>query len=116
VARRRHKLRDRLNNDAQNNILIETRFSNSLKIRFPEVQYPALRQLVKEVNLPKSIANPQLQISRYNPKLELLPPNITNDDMDEDDDDDELELELELDLELESEGLDVESDGEEVII
>lgn len=57
--------------DADNNILIETRTSNFLKSNFAETYYLALKVPVSEIQLPLEIANKNLILSPYNPRLEL---------------------------------------------
>lgn len=57
-------------NDALNNILIESRASNNAKSNFPEVFYPVLREMLLEVDLPKWMANKDLEMSPYDARFE----------------------------------------------
>lgn len=61
-------LQDR--HDENNNILIETRSSNFFKWHFAESTYPVLKQMLGEVDIPLSIANPDLELSAVDSRFE----------------------------------------------
>lgn len=46
-------------NDALNNILCETRFTNSLKHNFPTIDYEFLLEVIRSINMPKHLYDPQ---------------------------------------------------------
>jgi hypothetical protein len=61
-------LQDR--NDELNNILIETRMSNMLKMNYHEYWYPLLKKTIMDLNIPTEIANENLVPSPFNTVLE----------------------------------------------
>ncbi|KAH7129774.1 hypothetical protein B0J13DRAFT_610892 [Dactylonectria estremocensis] len=56
--------------DERNNILIETRTSNYLKLGYDERWYPDLKALILEVEIPVELANEELIPSPLNPQFE----------------------------------------------
>lgn len=75
-------------NAKENSILVETQTSNYLKSNYHEVHYPDLKAMILEVGkLPLAIANPGLQMSPYDAKLDRLRRRIpVMDDSDSEDD------------------------------
>ena len=66
-------LRQRLNADATNNILIETRASNFLKYNFAEYHYPQLQDLAREMkDIPLWMADEDLDLGEADEALDLV--------------------------------------------
>lgn len=63
-------LQQRLDADARNNILIESWASNFSKLDFAESTYPTIKQAVLDIDMPLSIANPDLDVGECDPVME----------------------------------------------
>lgn len=55
------RLQERLDNNSENNMRIEARTENFLKFDFDESTYPLLKQIVRDVKLPKEIFDRDLE-------------------------------------------------------
>lgn len=67
--------RERLDNDEKNNILIETRSSNYLKMDFAEAYYPMLQQIVLDLDMPSDLADESGDMGEFVEELDITPTN-----------------------------------------
>ncbi|KAG7111262.1 hypothetical protein HYQ45_006837 [Verticillium longisporum] len=93
-------LQERLDGDANNNILIETRTSNYLKNQFAESWYPILQRAVADIRMPLEYANEDLPMGPYNAWFERMDLQLLDDDDDEEDQDVGDEYEEDIDAEI----------------
>jgi len=79
------RLGDRV--DERNNILVEAAVSNYLKMNFDEAYYPMLQNLIAEINMPREIVNPELEIGPYDAALDVAASTHGRDGEESSDDD-----------------------------
>lgn len=63
-------LKERLNNDDENNVIIESQASNSFKSDYSPSYYPLLKKKMRRINIPKELTDKDLKMGPYNEALE----------------------------------------------